>query len=233
MKVLLAGATGAIGTPLVHLLQEAGHEVVGLTRSQSGVRKLESAGARGVVGDALDRDALLAALDGLAADAVVHQLTALSKAPMKYSDLDATNALRSRGTENLLAAARALGAARFVTQSFFGGYGYADHGERPLTEEDSFGRPRGDRSDPIVEALGTNEQMVRGSSDLEGVALRFGFFYGEGTTFVAGLRKRALPVPPSGKVLPWIHHDDAAAATATAVAVAAARTTWPDMKFPR
>jgi hypothetical protein len=84
----------------------------------------------------MDRDALLAAVRGLRADAVINQLTDLNRLPMRHRDLVRTNALRETGTANLLAAAQETGARRFFTQSFFGGYGYGDHGSQLLTEDD-------------------------------------------------------------------------------------------------
>jgi len=110
-------------------LQAAGHEVLGITRSPSGGARLTSAGVRPIIADAMDRSALLEALRGVSADAVVHQLTALTKAPARHSHMAQTNRLRTEGTENLLAAARAVGAGRFVTQSIVFGYGYTDHAD--------------------------------------------------------------------------------------------------------
>src|SRR4051794_36878211 len=133
MKVLLAGATGVVGRPLVGLLADAGHEVFALTRTRRPV-----VGAETIVADAMDREGLLAAVDGHGFDAVVHQLTALKKTPMREGLMAATNALRTEGTANLLAVARATGARRFVAQSFYGGYGMRDHGAEPLTEDAPF-----------------------------------------------------------------------------------------------
>jgi len=141
MKVLLAGASGAIGIPLTRQLIANGHQLLGLTRDLGGGRRLEALGATPVVADALDRDDLLRAVDGRRADAVIHELTARRKPPRRHSGMALTNRLRSEGTANLLAAAEALGARRFLTQSIVFGYGYRDHGDRVLTEDDRFGRP--------------------------------------------------------------------------------------------
>ncbi|MFI6501233.1 NAD-dependent epimerase/dehydratase family protein [Nonomuraea typhae] len=213
MKVLVAGATGAIGKPLVAALREAGHEVLALTRSPGAVVP----GARTVVADVLDREGLLRAVAGLAADAVVHELTALSKAPAKYRDMETTNVLRTTGTAHLLDAAAAVGARRFVTQSMVPGYGYYDHGDRVLTEEDPFGVERGAKWDAAVAAMRVNEERVFAFG---GVALRYGAFYGlEGSrAFAAMLRAGKLPAPRGGGgTLPWIHLADAAAATVAAL----------------
>ncbi|NUR85502.1 MAG: NAD(P)-dependent oxidoreductase [Nonomuraea sp.] len=214
MKVLLAGATGAIGTPLVAALREAGHEVLALTRGT------QVPGARAVVADALDRDALLRAVDGLRADAVIHELTALRKPPARYRDMDATNTLRTTGTANLLAAAERLGATRFLTQSMVPGYGYVDHGPRPLTEEDPFGEPRGLRTDPLVAAMLSTERQAIEAPGIDGIALRYGAFYGlsGSQALVEALRGGMLPVPRAGGgTMAWIHLADAARATVAAL----------------
>jgi nucleoside-diphosphate-sugar epimerase len=212
MRVLLAGATGAIGQPLTRQLIAAGHDVIALVRNPSGALP---SGATPVLADALDRDALLRALDGYWADAVIHELTALSHAPRKQSGMVDTNRLRIEGTANLLAAAEVLGAKRFVTQSIVFGYGFCDHGSAVLTEDAPFGRPAGNKNDPSVAAmLSTEEQAFTAP---EGVALRYGLFYGGDLEDKrAILAKRGLPVATGGE-LAWVHHEDAAAATVAAV----------------
>lgn len=188
MKVLVAGATGAIGRPLVRKLTDEGHEVYALSRSNR-----EVPGATTVVADAMDRTALLAAVDGLAADAVISQLTALKKVPTREGLMATTNALRTEGTANLLAAAEAMGASRFLTQSFILGYGYRDHGPELLTEDAPFGRPAGDRCDPHVAAMASTERQA--FSAPEGIALRYGLLYGGDAAKVqAMLARRRLPV---------------------------------------
>src|SRR5262249_2603863 len=116
MRVLLAGASGAVGTPLTRQLIAAGHQVVGISRSQANAERLRNAGAEAVVADVMDRESLLAAVRGVRADAVMHQLTALRTMKMREA-MQGTNALRPTGTAHLLAAARAVGAHRFLTQS--------------------------------------------------------------------------------------------------------------------
>ncbi|HWD47576.1 MAG TPA: NAD(P)-dependent oxidoreductase [Actinomycetota bacterium] len=215
MKVLLAGASGAIGTPLTRQLVAHDHQVLGLTRDWDAARRLQALGATPVVADALDRDGLLRALDGLAADAVIHELTALRKPPLRHRGMALTNRLRTEGTTNLLAAAEALGARRFLAQSVIFGYGYRDHGHRLLTEEDPFGLPAGDACDPHVAAMRSTEQQAFTAP--QGIALRYGLLYG-GDADRAGdlLARRRLPVARGG-VLGWVHHDDAAAATVAAL----------------
>jgi nucleoside-diphosphate-sugar epimerase len=200
MRVLLAGASGAIGRYLVPQLLEAKHEVVGITRTAG---SLAGTGAREVVADVLDRPAFLAALGGIKADVVVHQLTALSKAPARARDMRETNRLRTEGTSTLIAAARKLGAKKFVAASFFGGYGLFDHGRTPVLESDPFGEADG-RTDAVQTALLSLEQQVHAFG---GVSLRFGLFYDSTTTSVS-------PVSSTWNgVLPMLHVSDAAAAT--------------------
>ncbi|GIH13577.1 NAD-dependent epimerase/dehydratase family protein [Rugosimonospora africana] len=221
MKVLLAGASGAIGAPLTRMLIEAGHEVLGLSRSEASGRRLRELGATPLLADAMDREALLRAVRGQSADAVIHELTALKRPPSRHKDLFGTDKLRVAGTANLLAAARELGATRFVTQSIVYGYGYRDHGTRPLTEANPFGELDGSAFDAHVRAMVSTEQQAFEAPGIEGVALRYGGFYGPGAgTEAVGklLRRRAFPVPRNGGgYLPWIYLDDAASATVAAL----------------
>src|SRR5215813_4006058 len=176
MKVLLAGADGALGTPLTRLLLARGHTVLGLIRNPSGAPILRSRGVEPIVADALDRAALLRAVDQHSADAVIHELTALKKPPVRASGMVMTNRLRTEGTANLLAAAARLGANRIVTQSIVLGYGFRDHGDHVLTEADPFGIPAGDLTDETIAALHAAE--VQTFEAREGIALRYGLLYG-------------------------------------------------------
>lgn len=213
MKVLLAGASGVLGRRAVLALRAAGHEVAGLGRG---------AGAD-VRADLLDREGLLRAVDGLEFDVVVHAATALSgKALARHQDMEGTNALRTEGTANLLAAARATGARRFVVESMMFGYGYGDHGGAVLAEDDGFG-PRGTNVwlERHVGAMRTKEELAFTADGIEGVSLRFGLFYGAGVTdtqLLPMLRKRALPVVAAkGRALSWVDVDDAAYAVVAGV----------------
>jgi nucleoside-diphosphate-sugar epimerase len=218
MRVLLAGATGALGRPLTRALLDAGHEVVGITRTPSGLHQLRAQGIEAVQADVLDRHGLLRALAGYHADAVIHELTALRKMPLRHRDMAATNTLRSQGSTHLLEAARAVGARRILTQSIVFGYGYGDHGPSPRTESAPFGVQAGDAFDPHLRAMMSAEQQAFTTSGIEGVALRYGLFYGgDLANVVTQLRKRALPVIRGGGQLPFVHHDDAAAATVAAL----------------
>ena len=233
MKVFVAGATGALGRKLVPQLVARGHEVVGMTRSASKQDLVRSLGARPVVADALDPDAVAQAVAYAEPEVIVHQLTALSgkmsirdarhpdRAPMTRM----TNRLRIEGTDHLLAAGRAVGARRFVAQSF-GAFRYARTGGPVLTEADPLDPDPPGALRPVVQALLHLEQAVTTIDWGEGLALRYGGFYGPGTStslapdaqIAAPIRKRQFPiVGGGGGVWSHIHVEDAATATAAAV----------------
>lgn len=204
VRVLLAGAGGAIGIPLARQLIAHGHEVLGLIRHRAGEERLIDLGVRPVVADVLDREELLRAVDRLTADAVINELTALPQ-PLARPTM---GRLRGKGTANLLAAADVLGAGRFITQSSIFGYGCRDHGPEALTERAPFGRPLGGRSDPYSVALCGAEEQALGASI--GVALRCGVLYG-------GSPHQLQRSVARGGLLSWVHHEDAAAATVAAL----------------
>ncbi|MFI6869669.1 NAD-dependent epimerase/dehydratase family protein [Nocardia sp. NPDC050406] len=223
MKVVVAGATGAIGRPLVAALRRSGHLVYALTR---GGRSAESARARGatpIVADVLDRDNLLRAADGLTADAVIHELTAYKYSPPTHyrsPGLVRTNTLRDTGSRHLVEFTRAIGARRYLTQSLHLGYGLRDHGPEPVTELADFGRPQGDAADPFLAALRAAESHAWEAPDIDGIALRYGLFYGPGASdmFTRMLKLRALPMPAGGAgYTGFVHISDAAAATVAAL----------------
>jgi nucleoside-diphosphate-sugar epimerase len=210
-----------VGIPITRQLISAGHLVVGVTRTPGNRAGLRALGAEPLVVDAKDRDALLRALDGLEADAVIHQLTALKNASPRLRADDPTGALRTRGTANLLDAARLVGARRFLTQSLIFGYGYGDHGARELNEDDDFGRLQGLYTDPLIAALHSAERQTFEAEGIMGIALRYGIFYGPDTfsdLFVELMRRRRLAIPRGGGgTTSWVHVEDAAAATVAAL----------------
>ena len=223
MRVLLAGASGAIGTPLIRALKANGHEVIGLGQTQASRDRLRAGGVEPVIADVLDRDGLMAALNGVRADAVIHELTALKKIPLRHRDMYQTDALRERGTAHLIAAARMVGARRFVTQSFFGGYGFFDHGATLLTEDAPFA-PKGEGEfERHVAAMRSAESQTfaAASEGIEGIVLRYAGFYGPGAgaqEMVNMLRRRSFPVPRGGGgTVSWVYIEDAAAATVAAL----------------
>ncbi len=221
MKVLLAGATGTLGVPLVRALVTSGHEVIGLSRTPGKLELLRTLGAELLVADVMDPEALLKAVEGLKADAVFHEMTALKKIPTRHRDMAATDALRIQGTANLLAAARLMGARRFVTQSFFMGYGYGDWGDRVLTEDDPFAPPGRGAFERHLAAMRSTERQAFTAEGLEGIALRYGSLYGPGggsEQMIEMLRRRRLPVPRGGGgITSFIYVEDAAAATVAAL----------------
>ncbi|WP_280382524.1 NAD-dependent epimerase/dehydratase family protein [Nocardia wallacei] len=221
MRVLLAGATGTIGKALVSHLISAGHEVIGLTRSEPGLQRLHAAGAEPVRASLMDADELLTALDGYTADAAIHQATSITGTPLFHRALYATDALRDKGTTNLIQAAQLVGARRFVTQSFFLGYGYRDHGTELITEDRPFAQLTGHGpTDRHMRALRSNEDQVLGTPGIDGIALRYGMFYGPEplTRQLADQTKsRRLPVPRPSGVTSLIHIHDAAAAAVAAL----------------
>jgi 2-alkyl-3-oxoalkanoate reductase len=225
MRVFVAGASGAIGRPLVAKLIAADHEVTGMTRSESKAEDVRAAGAEAAVVDVFDRDALHTAIGQARPDAVVHQLTDLPER-MSFRDKNlytGTNRLRTEGTHNLLDAARAAGTRRFVAQSI--AFAYRNDGARVKTEEDPI---LADAPEPFgsgVRALHEMESTVVGAEEgLDGLVLRYGFFYGPGThygkggTIVEDVRRRRLPIVGKGTgTFSFIHVDDAADATVAAV----------------
>src|SRR5918997_3697507 len=136
MRVFVAGATGAIGKQLVPRLVEAGHEVHGMTRSESKQAMLYELGAVPVVADALDPDQVAEAVGTARPDVIVHQLTAIGALDMRHCDQDfaLTNRLRTDGTDHLLSAGQAVGVRRFVAQSHI--LSYARTGGPVKNEED-------------------------------------------------------------------------------------------------
>jgi len=221
MKVLLAGATGTLGVPLVRALVAGGHEVIGLSRAPGKRAELLALGAEPLIADVMDQTALLKAVDGLGADAVMHQMTALKKIPTRHRDMAATDALREAGTANLLAAAQLVGARRFVTQSFFMGYGYGDWGDRVLTEDDPFAPPGRGRFERHLAAMRSTERQVFTADGIKGIALRYGSLYGPGggtEQMIEMLRRRRLPVPRGGGgITSLIYVEDAAIVTIAAL----------------
>jgi nucleoside-diphosphate-sugar epimerase len=233
MKVFVAGATGVLGRVLVPQLAARGHEVVGMTRSVSKQDLVRSLGARPVVADALDPDAVAQAVASAEPEVIVHELTALSgpmtirdaRHPERFSGAIMTNRLRMEGTDHLLAAGRAVGARRFVAQSF-GAFRWARTGGAVLTEADPLDPDPPASLRLVVEGLLYLERAVTGIEWGEGLVLRYGGFYGPGTSIslaadavmAAPIRKRRFPiVGDGGGVFSQIHIDDAAAATAIAV----------------
>jgi nucleoside-diphosphate-sugar epimerase len=225
MRIFVAGASGAIGRQLVPMLVEAGHEVTGMVRSERSAEIVRSFGADVAFADALDGAAVMRAVREARPEVIAHQLTALSDLDLRHfgRTFAQTNRLRTEGTDNLLEAARAAGARRFVAQSF-AGWPFAREGgpvkdeDAPLTND----VPKEVR--PAMDAIRYLERAVTSATDLEGIALRYGGFYGPGTSLAPGepqvemVRKRRFPIVGSGAgVWSFVHIEDAASATVAAI----------------
>jgi len=218
MKVMVVGASGAIGRRLVPQLIERGHEVIGSARSPVKAELLHTLGAESVLLDALDARAVREAVAAAQPDAIVHQATALTGiSDLKHFDrtFAQTNRLRAEGTDNLLAAAREAGVGRFVAQSN-ANHRYAREGGPVKSEGDPL-----DHDPPAAarESLAAMEYLDKAVTGAGGIALRYGIFYGEpDDELVKAVRSHKFPVVgDGGGVWSWIHLDDAAAATVLAL----------------
>jgi 2-alkyl-3-oxoalkanoate reductase len=233
MKVFVAGATGVLGRALVPQLVAGGHEVVGMTRSAAKQDLVRSLGARPVVADALDPDAVAGAVASAEPEVIVHQLTALSgpmgirdaRHPERFSGAIMTNRLRTEGTDHLLAAGRAVGARRFVAQSF-GAFRWARTGGPALSEDVPIDPDPPAALRAALAGILHVEREVPAIEWGEGLVMRYGGFYGPGTSvslaadaaMAAPVRKRRFPIiGDGGGVMSYVHVEDAASATAIAV----------------
>jgi 2-alkyl-3-oxoalkanoate reductase len=218
MRVLVVGASGAIGTRLVPQLTERGHEVIGTFRSPGNAERVRALGAQPVALDLLDARAARKAVLDTAPEAIIHQATALANVRFGRSldrSFGPTNRLRTEGTDALLAAAREAGVRRFIAQSF-ASYRYAREGGPVKTEDDPL--------DPAPPAMAreTNAAMThldQAVTDAGGAALRYGGFYGAANDgLVKPVRARQFPVIGDGDgISSFIHLDDAAAAAVLAL----------------
>ena len=223
LRIFLAGATGALGRRLVPQLVERGHTVIGTTRSRPEI--LQELGAQAVVLDPLDARAVREAVVRAEPDVVGHQLTALAGMGLSRNfdkTFAMTNRLRTEGTDHLIAAAKAARARRLVWQSY-AGWTYARDGAGLKTEDDPLDPdPPADARESLA-AIRHLEAAVL-DSGLEGVVLRYGGFYGPGSSLEPGgahaelIRQRKFPLGDGGTgVWSFVHLDDAAAATVAAI----------------
>jgi 2-alkyl-3-oxoalkanoate reductase len=225
MRVFVAGATGAIGKRLLPNLVEAGHEVSVMTRSPEKADALKTAGVGATVADGLDEAAVRRAIERARPEVVVHEMTAIGTINLRRFERDfaATNRLRTEGTEILLRAALSAGAQRFVAQSF-AGWPYARTGGPVKSEQDPFDAEPPAQFRATLAAIKELERIVIGCGELEGLALRYGWFYGPATSLgpggeqVEAVLARKFPVVGAGSgVWSFIHIDDAASATVGAL----------------
>jgi nucleoside-diphosphate-sugar epimerase len=224
LRIFIAGASGTLGRHLVPRLVGRGHHVTGSTRSRAD--ELRALGAEPVVVDHLDARAVREAVVRTEPEVVVHQLTALAGIGLGRNFDKAfalTNRLRTDGTDHLIAAARAAGARRLVWQSY-AGWPYAREGSAVKSEDDPLDpEPPADARETLA-AIRYLEAAVMGARDMEGFVLRYGGFYGPGTSIDAGgehselVRKRRFPIGGDGSgVWSFVHIGDAADATVAAI----------------
>src|SRR5215467_4331519 len=223
MRILIAGATGAIGRPLVRCLKENRHSVFALARSPESSRAVTELGVEPVIADALDAASVKAAIARLRPDAVINELTSLPRhytAEEMKAAAERDHKVRSEGNANLLVALRNAGVRRYLLQSsgfwYAPGVGLADERE-PFAFDASTAVAAGARRYAELEAAAS------GTPDIEVVRLRYGFFYGPGTWYSRGgdmgeqVRQQQVPVIGDGEGVWSVHIDDAAAATAAAL----------------
>jgi nucleoside-diphosphate-sugar epimerase len=224
MRVFVAGATGAIGKQLVPRLVASGHEVVGMTHKDSNRTQVEELGATAVVADALNPDQVAEVVGWANPDVIVHQLTAIGAIDYRQFDRDfaLTNRLRTDGVDHLLAAGHAVGVRRFVAQSQCSFYGR--EGGPLKTEEDPLDPSPPPEMRESLAAMKHLDDAVLGAGWTEGIVLRYGFFYGPGTSRTPGspmfqmVCERKFPmVGDGGGVWSFIHIGDAADATVAAI----------------
>ncbi len=225
MRVFVAGASGAMGRPLVRRLVAAGHEVTGTTRREERTAGIGAAGATAALCDVFDSDALLSAVAEAEPEVVVHALTALPDRiewKAKQDPVAATNRLREEGTRNLIAAARAAGARRVVAESV--AFLYEPSGDWVKDEDAPLFTGAPGRFGKAVAALADLERQVLGAKGIEGLVLRFGWFYGPGTSYAADravaddFHRRRFPIVGKGTgVFSFAHVEDVAGATIAAI----------------
>jgi nucleoside-diphosphate-sugar epimerase len=227
MRIFVAGATGALGRRLVPLLVSKGHTVVGTTRTPGKAEALRAAGATPVILEALDRDAVIDAVGRAEPEVVVHQLTALAGFT-DFRKLEegfaATNRLRTEGTDHLLEGIRRLPVRRIVAQSYAGPGFYARTGGPIRTEDDPFDPDPPAALRRPIQAVQYLERAVLEAQGIQGTVLRYGGFYGPGTSlgeggvYLEGVRRRQFPIVAAGMgVWSFVHIDDAATATLAAI----------------
>jgi 2-alkyl-3-oxoalkanoate reductase len=226
MRVFVAGSTGAVGKFLVPHLVQNGHEVVALVRDAQKAKALEVMGAQVALADALNKEELTAAIRRTEPEVIIHQLTALTGVG-NFKKLDEefalTNRFRTEVTDTMLVAARLVGTRRFIAQSFCG-WPFAREGGPVKTEEDPLDPNPPASFSKILAAIRYLEDTVRKTTNLQALALRYGFFYGPGTgiakdgLIVELVRKRRLPIVGDGAgIWSFIHISDVARATVAAV----------------
>ena len=214
MRIFVAGATGAVGRQLLPLLLEAGHEVLGSSRTAQGLEQIRSQGARAIEVDVFDAALLSTTVAAAKPDAIIHQLTALSSG----SSLDNAK-MRIVGTRHLVDAARHAGTPRLIAQSIAWIY---EPGRTPAVETTPFDATASEPRATTVRAVRSLEAAA--AEVPEHVVLRYGTFYGPGTWYAPGgsiaARIESGELGPSDAITSFIHVRDAARAALQAL-------TWP------
>lgn len=226
MRVFLAGASGVVGRRLIPMLAMSGHEVIAMTHSPEKVESLRKQGAETFVADGLDREKVLRAITSARPEIVIHQMTSLANAKsLRRFDREfaLTNSLRTKGTDFLIEGARAAGVRRIIAQSY-GNWNYERIGAALKDEHAPFDSSPPANQRESLRAISHCEAAVIGAPGIEGLALRYGNFYGPGSGFslegdiVRLVRRRQLPIVGDGAgVWCFVHVDDAASATVAAV----------------
>lgn len=226
MRVFVAGGTGAVGRFLLPLLIEDGHDVVALVRTSQKGKTVEALGAKAVIADARNSKELTQAVVQTEPEVIIHQLTSIPGA-VNFKRFDEefalTNRFRTEATDTLLTAARLAGARRFIAQSFCG-WPFAREGGPVKTEEDALDPHPPASFRHTLAAIRYLEDAIRQAEDVPALALRYGFFYGPGTSIASDgsvvelVRRRRLPIVGNGGgVWSFIHIEDAARATVAAI----------------
>lgn len=225
MNVFFAGATGVIGRQLLPLLVRAGHEVTAMTRSPSRVEQIRSQGARPVACNVFDQDGLRDAVVASKPDVLIHQLTDIPRRihPRRVKTaMAATDRLRTEGTKALLQAAKAARTRRLIAQSI--AFLYRPVGSALATEDEPLYHDAPTAFAGMVRAVDECERIVLGDAEIEGIVLRYGYFYGSGTIYARGgsfaedVQRRRVPIVGDGSgMFSFIHVGDAAAATSAAL----------------
>ena len=225
MNVFFAGATGVIGRRLTPMLIAAGHQVTCMTRSDKKADLVRAAGGEPAVCDVYDVEGLGEAVAAAAPEVVIHQLTDLppNVDPRKMEkQAEGNDRIRTEGTRNLMQAALASGARRFIAQSI--AFAYAPTGEGLKNEDDALFDNAPWPFKRSVQALHELEDITTGTDGIEGIALRYGFFYGPDTGYArdgyyaSEAKRRRLPVVGNGGgVFSFIHVEDAARAAVAAI----------------
>ena len=225
MKVFVAGGTGAIGKQLVPQLVDAGHEIVATTRSAKGAEAVQELGAEPAIVDGLDERGMVEAVKRAGPEVVIHEMTALAgKADLRHFDrmFAKTNELRTKGTDNLIRAAREAGARRLIVQSY-AGWPTIREGAAVKTEDDPLDPNPPKWMRESMAAFRHIQRTVPAAEGLEGIVLRYGGLYGPDTGMMSSevldmLRKRQFPIVGGGAgVWSFVHVADAASATVAAL----------------